>query len=392
VPTVQSDDPLSIAVLGNAPAPYRTPFFNELARHCRLLVSFDTNREPHREWVLDEREFEFDRVLTRGVSIPRMIRPGPSRIHIPLNIVPMLKRFQPDVVVSSELGVRTASAALYCQLSKRPLIVWWEGTPQTDGANRLTAARRRLLLRRADRVWGNGRESGRSLKAHGVRASQIDLGVIGMDTLRWRKDVDEARRGTTRSVVRNRHGLRGTVILFVGQLTALKGVPELLAALSILAMDRDLPPWSALFVGSGPLAQEIEVWAQLHPAVAVAIAGFIQPHELAKYYAAADLFAMPSLFDPWGLVCLDALVAGIPQVTSLFSGAAADLVTSNAIGAIVEPKDIRSLADHLADHIRMGPERVPESIRDSAMKEWSVVSMAERAMSSIILSLATRKS
>jgi len=37
---------LSVALLTNAPAPYRTPFFNELAMRCRLLVIFDTLSQP----------------------------------------------------------------------------------------------------------------------------------------------------------------------------------------------------------------------------------------------------------------------------------------------------------------------------------------------------------
>jgi glycosyltransferase involved in cell wall biosynthesis len=175
----------------------------------------------------------------------------------------------------------------------------------------------------------------------------------------------------------------GTVVLFVGRLTILKGIPELLSALSILAANRDLLPWSALFVGSGPLAPKIEEWGESHPHVPVALAGFVQPHELANYYAAADLFVMPSLIDRWSLVCLDALIAGIPQVTSSLNGGAVDLITSSEIGAIVDPRDAQSLANHLADRIRVGPQQVPEMLCDHAMNEWSTASMVKRAMLSI---------
>jgi glycosyltransferase involved in cell wall biosynthesis len=203
-----------------------------------------------------------------------------------------------------------------------------------------------------------------------------------MDTIGWRRAVENAR-GTTRPSFRKQRGLTGTVILFVGQLRAVKGVPELLTALDILAADPHLPPWSALFVGSGPLAPEIEAWAEVHPSVPVVLPGFVQPGDLAKYYASADLFVMPSLFDQWALVCIEALVAGIPQVTSLLNGGTVDLVTSSEVGAVVDPRDARSLASHLADRVRLGPERIPEALRDRAMTEWSAATMVERAMSSI---------
>ena len=216
----------SVALLTNAPAPYRTPFFNELSKHCRLLVAFETRRLPGREWAVDEREFEFQCVLTRALSIPRpSARYGFRRVlHVPLNVVSVLNHFQPDVVVSDGLGARTASAVAFCRLRKRPLIVWWEGTPHTeDGTSALRAVLRRKLLQRATRAWGNGEECAKSLAAYGVPRSRIDLGMTGTDTLRWRREVEDAR-GATRSALREQHGLRGTVVLFVGRLTALKGV------------------------------------------------------------------------------------------------------------------------------------------------------------------------
>ncbi len=203
-----------------------------------------------------------------------------------------------------------------------------------------------------------------------------------MDTLGWRRDVEEARNAG-RAAFRMQHGLVGTVILFVGQLTRAKGIPELLAALNALAADLSLPPWSALFVGSGPLAAEIDAWATSHPTVPVVSTGFVQPQGLAKYYAVADVFVMPSLFDPWGLVCLEALVARIPQVTSLFAGAAADLVTASEIGVVMDPRDARILSNHLADRIRAGRQLVPEELSDHAMTMWSSGLMVERALSSI---------
>lgn len=376
---------LSVALLTNAPAPYRTPLFNELSKRCRFLVSFDTSRESDRQWVVDQGEFEFPWVLTRAVSVPRR-RTGDDferrALHVPLNVVPLLSRFQPDVVVSLELGVRTAAAAAYSRIHGRPLIIWWEGTPHSeDGTTALKTTLRRVLSQRATRAWGNGEESARSLATYGVPRSRIDLGMNGMDTVRWRSEVDEARE-TTRISTRQGLGLRGFVLLFVGQLTARKGIRELLAALSILALDDDLPAWSVLFVGTGPLASEVEAWANAHPTVPVSMAGFVEQASLAKHFAAADLFVMPSLQDVWGLVCLEALLAGIPQVTSPLAGAAT-LVTGSEVGSIVDPREARSLADHLSSRIRGGAHRVPEPLRAQAMTTWSAADFAERAMSSI---------
>ena len=58
----------------------------------------------------------------------------------------------------------------------------------------------------------------------------------------------------------------------------------------------------------------------------VSFRGFVPDGELARYYAAADVFAFPTRSDPWGLVLNEALAAGLPVVVSRAAGAAQDLV------------------------------------------------------------------
>ncbi len=312
-------------------------------------------------------------------------------MQIPLNTLKILARFRPDVVVSDELGVRTMWSALFSRIQRRPLIVWWEGVPHSDGTGRFRTLRRTRLLRSSSRVWGNGLESARSLARYGVPVVHVDLGMTGMDTDPWRIAVDK-QRSSIRPQVRAEHGLEGAVLLFVGRLIRLKGVLEILEAITILADIKDLPPWSMLWVGAGPLGKEVDQWAATHPGIPLARTGFIQPTELPQYYAAADIFVMPSLDDVWGLVCLEALVAGLPQVTSSFAGAASDLITSNEIGDITDPRDAPAFAQHLANRIREAPTVVSDSARIMASVRWSPSEGAKRGLTSIRTCLAANSS
>ena len=371
-----------VALLTNAPAPYRTEFFNELARRCNLLVVFDTRREPDREWVIEESDFAFDWRVSRGLEMsrPRLPRRRFDQrvLHVPLNTVAILERFRPDVVVSGELGVRTTWAALYCLVRRRHLIAWWEGVPNSDGSGWFCTLRRRVLLRRASRCWGNGVESARSLARYGVARERVDLGMTAIDTGFWRRAVDD-QRSSVRAKVREELALQGAVMLFVGSLDSRKGVPELLEALTALARMPEVPSWSMLFVGSGPLAPDVDRWAIAHPEVTVVRTGFVQPASMPKYYAAADIFVLASLQDPWGAVCLEALVAGVPQVTSSRVGAALDVVVSSEIGDVIDPSDPAGFALRLACRIRQAPTLVPDSARDEASAKWSPTGAATRA-------------
>ncbi len=193
----------------------------------------------------------------------------------------------------------------------------------------------------------------------------------------------DARRASTRAGLRADLALRGAVLLFVGRLDARKGVSQLLDALTALADLRDVPPWSALFVGSGPLSPAVDGWALAHPEIPLVRTGFVQPGCLPMYYAAADIFVLASLQDPWGVVCLEALVAGLPQVTSMMVGAAADVVVSSEIGDIIDPRDPHGFALRLARRIRQAPSLVPESARSDAVARWSAGAAATRAITAL---------
>jgi len=70
--------------------------------------------------------------------------------------------------------------------------------------------------------------------------------------------------------------------------------------------------------------------------------------DIAAVYAAADVFCLPTFYDPCPLVLRGALAAGRPVVTTRFNGAA-ELLTPGREGFVVEdPRDVPALADALA--------------------------------------------
>ena len=206
--------------------------------------------------------------------------------------------------------------------------------------------------------------------------------MTGIDTVNWKESVD-AQRGSARAQVRAEHSLDGAVLLFVGRLEPIKGVREMLAALTALTELPDLRSWSVLFVGAGPCGKDIERWAAANPEISVAQTGFVQAASLPQYFAAADIFVLPSLEDLWPLVSLEAIVAGLPQVTSSMVGSAPDLLASNDLGEIIDPRDVKAFSRCLARHINQAPSLVSESSRNAAMTRWSSAAAAARGIASI---------
>lgn len=89
-------------------------------------------------------------------------------------------------------------------------------------------------------------------------------------------------------------------------------------------------PGSKLVVGSGPQSGEL---ARRYPAVH--FAGSRQGEELARHYAAADVFVFPSRTDTFGLVLLEALASGLPVAAFPVPGPL-DVVNGAAVGILDE--------------------------------------------------------
>ncbi len=109
------------------------------------------------------------------------------------------------------------------------------------------------------------------------------------------------------------------LVLFMGRLTLQKGPDYFLrAAAKVLTAH---PKTFFIIAGSGDMERTlIEEAARLNIAHRVLFPGFLRGAEQSEAYAAADLFVMPSVSEPFGLTALEAMRAGTPVIISKQSG------------------------------------------------------------------------
>jgi glycosyltransferase involved in cell wall biosynthesis len=135
------------------------------------------------------------------------------------------------------------------------------------------------------------------------------------------------------------------VILQASRLEPWKGQGVLLEALGLL---RDVPGWECWLAGGAQKAGESEFMADLRTAANQAgIAGRVrflgQRADVPKLMAAADVFCQPNTGpEPFGIVFVEALYAGLPVVTSGFGGAAE--IVDQSCGVLTTPDDPESVA------------------------------------------------
>jgi glycosyltransferase involved in cell wall biosynthesis len=179
-----------------------------------------------------------------------------------------------------------------------------------------------------------------SLIARGAAAERVRVFANTIDVDAWAARADELRR--------RRHELRAAlgavdddvVVLSVGRLVREKGFPTLLDAV-VRADDERL---LVAIAGSGP---EHAALAS-HEDVRLRLLGELGEQRLAETYVAADVFALLSTHEPWGVVVNEAAASSLPLVLSDRVGAARDLLRDGENGLVVPADD----ADAAADAIR----------------------------------------
>lgn len=117
------------------------------------------------------------------------------------------------------------------------------------------------------------------------------------------------------------------VVLFVGRLTLQKGPDYFLAvAAGVL---KYCPKTVFVIAGSGDMQGQIVKQAvSMGIADKVMFAGFVRGDELAKLYRSADVYVMPSVSEPFGLVALEAMQHGTPVIMSKQSGVSEVVVSA----------------------------------------------------------------
>jgi UDP-glucose:(heptosyl)LPS alpha-1,3-glucosyltransferase len=171
----------------------------------------------------------------------------------------------------------------------------------------------------------------------GLPEEKLRVIYSGVDT-----DVFHPHLVRHRAEIRTRHGIPqdAPLFLFVGSGFERKGLAVLLQALA------RIPGGWLLVVGRDKRQMKYERRAQ---ALGIdAHTCFLgSQSDVKPYYGAADALVLPTLYDPFPNVALEAMASGLPVITSLTCGAA-ELITPGVNGYVCDATDAGALAERMA--------------------------------------------
>lgn len=286
--------------------------------------------------------------------------------------LPLISHWRPDVIHAHDWLVAQTARTLH-ELSGAPLVVTMHATEHgrqqgwlAEPVQRSIHSVERWLAQCAAAVIVCSRFMANEVTAlFQLSPEQVTVIGNGTDPVAW--SVKRQPSSTTRAT--------WPLLVFAGRLVHEKGLQELIKALPLL---RDNYPRLRLIVaGTGQLLAD-----QQDRAVRYGVAdfldwrGFVSDADLAQLFADADVVVVPSLYEPFGLVALEAQLAGAPVAVSN-TGGLAELVEPGVTGARFTPQSPATIAEAIRGLLEdpTGTRAMADRARHRAKAEfgWDVI-------------------
>lgn len=240
-------------------------------------------------------------------------------------------------------------AYLIARLRHKPFILWtgiWMRlrTP----FHRLAFLFTRYIYCHADAIVVYGEHVKRYLISEGVPPERIFIAAHAVDNELYSREVSEREK----TALRRRLGIASgqKVVLYLGRLEEVKGLPYLLEAFAFLRRDDTV----LVLAGTGSERSMLEqIVREKGLTDRVRFTGYIPPEQTVPFYALAYVLVLPSITvpegkEPWGLVINEVMNQGVPVIATDAVGAAAGgLVQDGVNGFVVPEQDSAALAQAL---------------------------------------------
>lgn len=303
-----------VAILTNMVAPYRVPFFRELAKKVKQLdVLICVEKEVDRHWAVENdagynvKELSgFTLNLNKGKDAKRIL-------HFRFGIIMFLLFHRPNVLVIGDASWTSYIAAFFCKLLFIDYVVWNEITTTSKVSKGLVSKVRRFMFKGAKHLVASCSMARDYLINNGVASENISIVNNAVDNDFFL--TQKTKLLPKRDLIRRSLNIDDDAFCFiyVGQLISRKRVVETVELLSAVNKTRKV---HLIVAGAGVLQASMEGTAEEKGFDNISFCGFANPERLCQLYTASDALILLSDDEPWGMVVNEALLMGKPYFVS----------------------------------------------------------------------------
>jgi glycosyltransferase involved in cell wall biosynthesis len=303
------------------------------------------------EVVAADETYQWDWIGNIGLADRRTLFPTEAEViagTLWRRMAATLGAWRPEVVAVPGWADPAGLAALaWCHHSRVPTILMSDSTAHDAPRRPWREAIKRAVVRMADAGLVAGTPHLAYLNALGMSEARIATGYDVVDNAFFARGADLARAEAPR--LRAQLNLPERYLLSVCRFVEKKNLLRLMEAQAASVARYPSTALPLVLIGGGPLEQTLRSRAAT-PDLAghVIFRPFAQYETLPALYGLASGFVLASTVDQWGLVINEAMAAGLPVLVSACCGAAEDLIVNGVTGFVVDPLDVKALADGLA--------------------------------------------
>lgn len=278
-------------------------------------------------------------------------------------LIKVFRKFKPDVLcINGWFDPSQIVLALYAKKLGVKLVVSSESSALDRPRINLKESLKTRFLRRVDAFFCFGRSSVDYLGLLGIDESMIPVKKAAVVDSAFILEAFSKAERVRLSKDNNRN------FIYVGRLAKEKNLSLLLNAYRDCLATQKEANWGLIFVGDGPMKNQLMKEATDNGLSGVRFAGGMPWHEVPAQLAQADVLILPSLSEPWGLVVNEAMVCGMPIIVSQNCGCVEDLVQNGQNGLVFNPTKIDELAVAMRHYINC-----PEDIARHGAKSRELI-------------------
>lgn len=302
-----------IIYLTNTPSFYKVNLCNEVARHCTLLlVLYGYGQEAVNMQLKDNKQFSFDYVfLSEGDSAKR------NKIKTFFRLFALLRRVKYEKLLYAGWFIPEYNIVSFFTPKSRNVVLC-ESSVRDVSLTGIKGWIKKRIISRMSTALPSGELHVELFKVIGFKGKIIKTGGVG---------IFNKSKGLNFSTKHN----PPYKYLYVGRLVPVKNLEFIVRCFNELGRPLTI-------VGSGELENRLKQIAANN----ITFKDFIPNEDLPQVYSSHDVFILPSVYEPWGLVVDEAIYWGLPVIVSDVVGCSVDMVVNPGTGVIFKSNDVVS--------------------------------------------------
>lgn len=298
----------------NLPSFYKINLYNEINKHCKVLVIYTNDNAEGRNKDFYRGNMQFEHIHLNSNRFIRILQLIKILLQVSYN----------ELILGGWDSLPLWIGAIISPKNKNALVV--ESSYIESTTTGIKGFIKRVFVSRISKIYASGKSQRKLTDSLGFKGETIITKGVGIFNYISQPPF------TPRSEVKN--------FIYVGRLTRVKNLEYLIDKFN------QHPELNLTIVGFGELEDTLKAMAKSN----IKFTGAINNKDLHTYYQNADVFILPSIVEPWGLVIEEALNNGTPVMVSDRVGCAEEIISDdNGVVFSLNPDNFEEQISKICD-------------------------------------------